>query len=197
MTPALPLGAALRHGALVTLANWPIVIVEFVIESLYKLALGVPIVGGALMVAVLVGTDIRALLGESARTTADLIIASLFNAPVALTTFMAAVGLVAFGGAIVMFVVKAGTLSVLVQGERQAADLHRATVRQESLRRAYAYSLAAVLDGMQRFGRRSAALAAGLGVAYLIIGGLYILAITLGFRAAVNRRGPPAGRCSC
>ena len=185
MTPALPLGAALRHGALVTLANWPIVVVEFVIESLYKLAMTVPVVGGALMVAVLVGADVRSLLGESARTTADLVIASLFNAPSALTTFMAAVGVVAFGGAIVMFVVKAGTLSVLVQGERQA-DFHRTTVRQESLRRAYAYNLATVLDGMQRFGRRAAALAAGLGAAYLIIGGLYVLAITLGFRAAVQ-----------
>ncbi len=186
MTPALPLGAALRHGALVTLANWPIVLVEFAVESLYKMALGVPIVGGALMVAVLVGADIRSVLGESAGTAADLIIASLFNAPVALATFMAAVGLVAFGGALVMFVVKAGTLSVLVQGERQAADLHRATVRQESLRRAYAYSLDAILDGVQRFGRRAAVLAAGLGLAYLIIGGLYIVAITFGFRAAVQ-----------
>ena len=47
MTTALPLRAALRRGALVTLANWPIVVIDFIVESLYKLALGVPIVGGA------------------------------------------------------------------------------------------------------------------------------------------------------
>jgi len=186
MTSALPLGAALRQGALVTLANWPIVILEFVIEAVYKLALGVPIVGGAFMVAVLLGADIGALLGESVRTTADLIVASLFNAPVALTAFLAAVGLVAFGGSIVMFVVKSGTLSILVQGERQADDLHRGPVRHETLRRASAYQLAAVVQAMQRFGPRAAILAAGLGLLYLVIGTLYILAITFGFRAAVQ-----------
>ena len=64
MTSALPLGAALRQGALVTLANWPIVILEFGIEAVYKLALGVPIVGGALMVATLLDADFGSLLGE-------------------------------------------------------------------------------------------------------------------------------------
>jgi hypothetical protein len=186
MTSALPLGAALRQGALVTLANWPIVVFELCIEALYKLALGVPIIGGALMVAVLLDADISTLVGGSVRTTADLIVASLFNAPVALTAFLAAVGVVAYGGSLVMFVVKSGTLAVLVQGERQAGDLHRAPVRQESLRRASAYRLAAVIAGMDHFGRRAAVLAGGLGLAYLLIGGLYIGAITYGFRAAAE-----------
>lgn len=186
MTSALPLGAALRQGALVTLANWPIVVIEFGVESFYKLALGVPIVGGAFMVAVLLGADISTLLGESARTTADLIVASLFNAPVALTAFLAAVGLVAYGGSIVMFVIKSGTLAVLVQGERQAGDVYRGPVRHESFRRAYAYRLATVIDAMQHFGRRSALLAAVLGLLYLAIGALYIAAVTFGFRAAVE-----------
>jgi len=186
MTSALPLGAALRQGALVTLANWPVVAIEFAVEALYKVALGVPIVGGAFMVAVLLGADIRTLVGESAKTTTDLIVASLFNAPVALAAFLAAVGLVALGGAIVMFVVKAGTLAVLVQGERSAGEIHRAPFRHESLRRAYAYRLATVMEAMQHFGRRAAILAAGLGLVYLVIGGLYVATVTFGFRAAVE-----------
>ena len=55
MTSALPLRAALKRGALLTGANWPVVLIEFTIESLYKTAIGVPIVGGAIMVAVVFG----------------------------------------------------------------------------------------------------------------------------------------------
>lgn len=192
MTPALPLGAAIRQGALVTFANWPTVAIEFAAESLYKLALGVPIVGGAFMVAVLLGADIRTLVGESVKTTTDLVIASLFNAPVALLSFLAAVGLVALGGSIVMFVIKAGTLAVLVQGERAADELHRGQVRHESLRRAYAYRLETVLQGCQHFGRRAAVLAAGLGLLYLAIGSAYVAAIIFGFRAAEQSAWAPA-----
>ena len=44
----LRLRVALRRGALVTAANWPLVAVDFTADALYKAALGVPIVGGAL-----------------------------------------------------------------------------------------------------------------------------------------------------
>src|SRR5262245_30339573 len=125
MTTALPVGAALRQGAFVTLANWPVVVIEFAIEALYKMALGVPIVGGPFMVAGILGAGFGSLVGESVRTTADQIVASLFDAPVALAAFVVAVGVDAFGVSIVMFVIKAGTLSVLVQGERTAGELHR------------------------------------------------------------------------
>ena len=186
MTTALPVGAALRQGAFVTLANWPVVVIEFGIEALYKMALGVPIVGGAFMVAVILGADFGSLVGESVRTTADLIVASLFNAPVALAAFLGAVGLVAFGGGIVMFVIKSGTLSVLVQGERVAGDLHRAPLRPEAVRRAYVYRLEVVLANMRHFGWRAGQLAATLGLLYLVIGGCYVGAISLGFRSAVE-----------
>ena len=64
MASTLPLRAALKHGALVTVANWPVVLIEFAIESLYKLALAVPVVGGAFMVAVLLGADVGAIFGR-------------------------------------------------------------------------------------------------------------------------------------
>ena len=175
-----------------TFANWPTVVIEFAAESLYKLALGVPIIGGAFMVAVLLGADIRILVGESVKTTTDLVIASLFNAPIQLLAFVAAVGVVAFGGSIVMFVIKAGTLSVLVQGERAAGDLYRLPFRPESLRRSYAYRLDIVLQGCQHFGRRAAVLAAGLGLLYLAIGTAYVATVIFGFRAAEQSAWAPA-----
>lgn len=186
MSSALPLRAALKQGALVTIANWPAVLVEFGLWALYELALGVPVLGGAFMVAVLLGFDVTGLLGQGVRETADLIIGSLTAAPVALAAFLVALGIVAAGGLILIFVVKAGTLAVLVASEHAAPDLHRLPVHVALVRRASRWSLAAVYGGVQRYGRRAASLAAWLCLAYLAIGGVTIGAITAGFQLAAN-----------
>ena len=48
---------ALKRGALVTAANWPIVLVQFVADTLFKTLLAVPIVGGVVLVALVVGGE--------------------------------------------------------------------------------------------------------------------------------------------
>ncbi len=186
MASALPLRAALKQGALVTASNWPVVVVEFALWALYELALGVPVVGGAFMVAVLLGFNVDGLLGQGVRETADLIIGSLSAAPVALAAFLAALALVAAGGLVLIFIVKAGTLAVLVEGGRAGADLHRAPVHLATLRRASAWSLATVYHATRHYGRRAAALAAWLSLAYVCIGGLSLAAIAFGFRLAAD-----------
>ena len=183
MTSALSLRAALKRGALVTAANWPVVFIDFTIESAFKFAMAVPVIGGALMVAVLLGSDLRALFGEGGvRATADLVFGSLASAPIALGAFLAAITLVAFGGGVIMAVVKAGTLAVLVGAERGAGDVHRPPLRVESFQRASAYTLATVLDGVRHYRRRALLLATWLGIAYMVIGLAYVTALTLGFR---------------
>jgi hypothetical protein len=183
MTSALPLRAALKRGALVTAANWPVVLIDFTIESAFKFAMAIPVVGGALMVAVLLGSDLRALFGEGGvRATADLVFGSLANAPIALGAFLAAITLVAFGGGLVMAVIKAGTLAVLVSAERSAGDVHRPPMRLEAVQRASAYTLRSVLAGVRHYRRRAIVLATWLGVSYLLAGFAYITALTVGFR---------------
>ena len=59
-TPGLK--AALKRGALIAAANWPLVLVQFVTESMLKLLLGVPIVGGAFLVALLLDSSLTDLL---------------------------------------------------------------------------------------------------------------------------------------
>jgi hypothetical protein len=174
MPLVLPLRAALKRGALVTFANWPVVVVEFTIESVYNLALAVPVVGGAFMVAALLGADMRALFAEGLRSAAEQVVASLVGAPVALASFIIAVVLVAFGGAVVMFLVKAGTLTVLVAGERAAGDIHQAPLRYESIRRAHAYSISALLEGAHRFGRRAVTLVVCLSAGYALVAAGYV-----------------------
>ena len=139
MTSALSLRAALKRGALVTAANWPVVFVDFIIESVFKFALAIPVIGGALMVAVLLGSDLRTLFAEGVLGTAELVFGSLASAPVALGAFLVAITLVAFGGGVIMAVIKAGTLVMLVTGEHAAGDLHRPPLRFDAFQRASAY----------------------------------------------------------
>jgi hypothetical protein len=186
MPSGLPLRAALKQGALVTAANWPAVLVEFSLWALYELALGVPVLGGAFMVTVLLGLDIGTLFGQGLQDTTDLIVGSLSAAPIALAAFLAALGLVAGGGLILIGMVRAGTLAILVAGERAAADLHRAPLHVAGVRRAAAWTLPAVYEGVRRYGRRAAWLTAGLCLAYLAIGICTLAAIALGFDLAAD-----------
>src|SRR3954468_10023776 len=88
MAAAFPLRAALTRGALVTVANWPIILIDFAIESLYKLALVVPVVAGSLLVTVLAGGTVRAIFAEGVRAAAALVLSALSSAPVALASFV-------------------------------------------------------------------------------------------------------------
>ncbi len=183
MTSALSLRAALKRGALVTAANWPVVFIDFTIESVFKFALAIPVVGGALMVTVLLGSDLRTLFAEGVRATADLVLGSLASAPIALFSFLVAITLVAFGGGVIMAIIKAGTLAVLVNAERGVGDLlHRPPLRFEIVQRASAYTLSAVLQGVRHFRRRTIILACWLGIGYLVTGLAYVSALTVGFR---------------
>ena len=53
MSNAPALKTALKRGALIAAANWPLVVVQFVAESTLKLILGVPVVGGIFLVVLL------------------------------------------------------------------------------------------------------------------------------------------------
>lgn len=173
MPAALPLGSALRRGALVVAANWPVVVIELVLEALLKAAVAVPIVGGAFMVAVLLGADIRSLVDGGIRTMAEQVLNLLTNAPAAFASFVIAVAVVGFGGSIIMFVIKAGTLAILVEGERRAPDADRSPVRLDWLRLSAAFRVQDLLEAITRFRGRSIALAVGLGVAYVAVAFLY------------------------
>lgn len=184
MASALPLRAALKRGALVTLANWPIIAIDFAIESLYKMALAVPVVGGAFMVAVLVGADIRGLFADGLRAAAEQVMTSLVSAPIALAAFVVAVVIVLYGGAVVMLIVKMGTLTILVAGERAARDIESLPIRYASFHRAYAYDVPALLAAVRHFRPRAFTLVAWLGLGYVGVGGGYLIAMAWAIRLA-------------
>ena len=188
MTPALPLRAALKRGALVTAANWPVVFVDFTLESLYKFAVGVPVIGGAFMVRVLLGSDVHTVFDEGLRSAADLVMGAFGSSPAALTAFLFAVAFVALGGALIMFPIKAGTLAILAAGERRAGDIERPPLRLDAIRRAHAYDLGAFVAAVQRFARRAVTLAVWLGLAYAAVGILWVGAVALSLQLAGDPR---------
>jgi hypothetical protein len=188
MPAALPLRAAITRGALITLANWPTVLIDFIAESIYKLALAVPVIGGAFMLALLMGADIQTLFADGVLVAAERMVVPLGRAPIALLAFWCAFGLAALGGAVLMFVVKSGTLAVLVQGERMAGEIQRTPIRLSVLRTAAAYTLDTVLREAGRFQRRAVLLAVWLGGIYVLVGSAYLMAVNYGFQWAAASR---------
>jgi hypothetical protein len=102
----LPLRAALIRGVLLVAANWPIVLIDFGIESLYKLALSLPVFGGALMAGALAHGDLRNVVADGVGPTANLVLGALAESPVALGAFLGALAIAAIGGEVLMFVVR-------------------------------------------------------------------------------------------
>lgn len=185
MEPLL-LRAAVKRGFLIVTANWPIVLIDFAVESLAKLALTLPVVGGALVVTAVAGSDIRTLLSAGVLETADVVVGSLTDAPVPLIAFLAAVALVAVGGDAMQFVVKAGTLSVIVRADRQAGEVQRLPWRADTLKRARTFGLEILIEAGRRFAGRGLVLSLWLGLAYVLVGAFYLAFITRGGAGAVS-----------
>src|SRR4030088_2966747 len=109
----LDLKLLLKRGALLTIANWQTVAIQFIAQTTFQVLLAVPIIGAAILVAVLLGADLGDLLQGSLREIFTTIASTLLSEPVALVAFITAFAVVLFGGSVLMFVVKGGTVTVL------------------------------------------------------------------------------------
>lgn len=165
---------------MVTVANWQVVLIELTVEAVFQLALVVPILGGAFMVAAVLGVDIRELVADGLRETATLVLGSLSTAPAALAAFLSAVGLVALGGSQAMFLVKTGTLALLVDAERHANPMSGPFAFAD-VRSAYRFDLDRLIRLTWHFGRRGLVLAAMLGSVYVVGATLYMVTLGVSF----------------
>ena len=76
---------ALKRGALIAAANWPVVVVQEIADSLFKLLLAMPLIGGIFLVALVLGAEPVALLSLGWRDLIATIVASLVSRPLVLT----------------------------------------------------------------------------------------------------------------
>ena len=178
----------LKRGALLAAANWPTIAIQFVAEVTFQVLLAVPIIGAAILVAVLLGGDLAEMLQGSMRDIFTTIAGTLTAEPVALVAFMTAFSIVLVGGSVLMFLVKAGTVDVLVAAEAASGPIEREPLTYETtIRSASHFTLQRFMDGCGRLFHRYLALGAALTVVYAVSVGGYLAFVIYGYRAAGGR----------
>ena len=181
--PALKL--PIKRGALLAAANWPVVVLQFIAEATFKILLAVPIVGGTFLVALALNADVQDVLGDELdlRQSATGVATSLLEHPLALLSFLAALGIVVVGGSVLMFILKGGTLAVLVEAQRHAGPVERYPVRLALLRHLSRTDVDVFMQGTRRLRPRFLRLGAFLLATYVVSGGLYLMVVVAGYRA--------------
>lgn len=181
----------LKRGALVAAANWPVALVQWAADSLFKLLIAAPLVGGTVLVVVVIGADPSPLLVLGWRELAATLVTSLLSYPVLLAAFLASLSVVVAGGSLCVFLVKGGTVGVLVAAERAAGAIESRPLRLDAVQAASAFTLDRFVAAAGHLFPRYARLGAALLVAYLGSGGFY-LALLLGSRSLVDTWIAPA-----
>jgi hypothetical protein len=188
----LSLKDCLKRGALVTAANWHVVVVQFVADALLKTLLAVPIVGGVFLAVLLIGGDPGELLSLPVTEIVPTMASVLLAQPVALAAFLLAIALVLAGGSLLMFLVKGGTVSVLVAAERAAGAIEHPPLRLPAFRRATQFSLERFTSGASRLFGRYLTLGIGLMTIY-VTSTIVSLAVVFRFEVSDNWRLVAAG----
>lgn len=103
----------------------------------------------------------------------------LLAQPVALAAFLGALGVVLAGGSVLMFAVKAGSVTVLLAGDRVAGAIEVPPLRISAMQQANQATLERFTNGVRNLFLRYLRLGIALTVVYTIIAGAY-LAFVLG-----------------
>jgi hypothetical protein len=174
-----PLKVTLKRGALLAAANWQVILIQAVADSLFKVLIAVPGIGGAFLVALVIGAEPSGLLALEWREMITTSIAALFSHPAVLTAFLLSLAVVIVGGSLFMFLVKAGTVAVVVEGDRRAGPVEQRPLHLSVMLEASGYSAERFMDACQRFFPRYARLGFGLITVYLVSGLLFLTAVVM------------------
>ena len=180
-----PLKASIKRGALIAAANWPVNVIQASADSLFKLLLAAPILGGIFLMALAVGSEPASLLTLEWRQMAATIASSLMERPAVLTAFLLSVAVVAVGGSLFVFLVKAGTVATLVRSDRDAGPIEEPPLHASVVARASRFAVDFYVESARALFPRYARLGFILMGVYLVSGA--------GFLALVARREPGEG----
>jgi hypothetical protein len=177
----------LKRGALLTAANWPTIAIQFAVQTTFQMLLTIPIIGAAILVAVVLGADLAHLLGGSTRDIFEAISRALASEPFALACFVTALATLLAGGSVLTFLVKGGTVAVFAAANEAAGPIELEPITYDTLRRAASFTLERFTSGCRRHFRRYLA----LGLALILVYGLsltaYVAFVVVGYRAAGDR----------
>jgi hypothetical protein len=170
----------LKRGALIAAANWQITLIQSVADSLFKLLLAVPILGGVFLVALVLGAEPKELAALDWRDLTTTIVAALMWHPVVLASFLLSLGVVVIGGSIFVFLVKGGTVATLVDGDEHAGPIEQPPLHFWRVARAGRFSAERYIRGCRALFPRFLRLGAGLMAIYLLSAIVYLSLIWTG-----------------
>jgi hypothetical protein len=183
----LDLKLLLKRGALLAAANWSTVAIQFLAETTFQVLLAVPLIGAAILVAVLMGADIAELLQGGPRQIFTTITSTLWSEPVALVAFMMAFVIVLLGGSVLLFLVKGGTVEVLLAANEAAGPIEREPLTLDTFHRASRFTLQRFTSGCGRLFHRYLALGLLLMLVYALSIAASFALVVYSYRAAGER----------
>lgn len=158
---------ALKRGALVAAANWPVALVQAAADALFKVLVAAPLVGGIILTTLVIGADIDERAPDW-RVLLTQVVTSLLQHRFMLIAFVLAVSIVVIGGSLFVFLVKSGTMGVLVRGESQAPPVENDPLQFKSLAPASSFSIELFVDSARTLFRRYAHLGFVLMAVYVL-----------------------------
>ncbi|HSL20697.1 MAG TPA: hypothetical protein VK886_04120 [Vicinamibacterales bacterium] len=182
----MTLKLTLKRGALLTAANWPLILVQFVADSVFKFALAVPVLGGILLVGLVFGGDVSDLIAGDLRVRVTGVASALLATPLALVAFLLSFGIVLVGGSALLFLIKGGTVTVLAAAERGTGPIEEGPVDVDAVAHARRFTIERFVDGCTRLFPRYLRLGLTLILVYGVTGGMYLLVVLGGYRVAGN-----------
>jgi hypothetical protein len=174
VSATLNLKLTLKRGALIAAANWPVTFVQATADSLFKLLIAAPIIGGAFLMALVVGAEPRDLMTAEWRDMAAMIVGELRSHPLVLAAFLLAVGVVVVGGSMFIFLVKGGAVMVLTRAEREAGPIEQPPLHFSAIASADRFAADFYVDWCRILFPRYARLGFILMAVYLLSAGAYL-----------------------
>ena len=158
-----------------TAANWQVVIVQFVADTLFKTLVVVPVLGGLVLVALVAGGNpIDLIRFDDLSQTISAMVGVLLAHPVALAAFLTALGVILAGGSVLMFAVKAGSVTILLAGDRTAGLIEEPPLRFAAVKQANQATLERFTGGVKRLFPRYLRLGIALTIVYALVAGAYL-----------------------
>jgi hypothetical protein len=177
----------LKRGALLVAANWPVIAIQYVTATTFQVLLAVPVIGAAILAAVLLGAGLAELLQGTFRDIVTATTGALLSEPLAFAAFLTAFGVVLLGGSALVFLVKGGTVDVLVAAHRAAGAIEGEPITVDTFRTASRFTLPRFTAGCSRLFRPYLAVGLTLMAVYAISAGAYLAFLIYGYSAATDR----------
>jgi hypothetical protein len=174
----------LKRGAIIAAANWPTIAIQFAVQATFQVLLAVPIMGAAVVVAVLLGGDLAHLLAGTTRDIFEAITRALAAEPFALACFLTAFAIVLIGGSVFAFLVKGGTVAIFAAANEASGPIEREPLTFDLLQRTSRFTLEGFTSGCQLLFKRYLVLGLTLMAAYGISACAYLAVVVFGYRAA-------------